>query len=390
LIWIIPDNEDIGSRISVISDPDLLVNCCEYNCDNYINRFGGKKIEGVYVLKHNMLNLYQLIRHFVVFDGNNLIDITPFEDSRTHNWFIPSKINYYNKYVQSLDLINKSKEQEVEIMYYIYCYINPLTKLPMYVGKGQKDRAYVHIKHAKKERKHKNNTRFLNKLESLLQEDKQPDIIFIAQNIEDENIAYDIEESFIKQYGRVGYDPDGILLNICEGSRPPNKKGKTYKEIYGDNAEEQRLKRHKLQQEAGGWFKGHKHTKEMKQKHSMRFSGKGNPRYGVKVRGTNTAKKISAATKGKKRPQMSYVIKLTNQNKNRVYEILFSELKAFCNIHGISVGTLQNQLYKRLSPSKYGKTAGWKIERKETEISSYQLGFVKQGVDDDTFTGFTL
>lgn len=87
---------------------------------------------------------------------------------------------------------------------------------------------------------------------------------------------------------------------------------------------------------------------------------------------------------------MSYLIKITNLNNNKVYEMLFSELKAFCNKRGISESTLQNQLYKNLKPSSRGKTAGWKIERKETEILSYQLGSVKQDVDEKSFKGFTL
>jgi hypothetical protein len=274
LIWYIPEvYNNIGSEVSVISDPDLIQNCCEYNCDSYISRFGGEKIEGVYVLKHNNLELYQLVRHFIVHDGKDYIDITPFDDLRDKNYFIPVKINTYNLFIQSLDNINNIMKQEIETMYYVYCYIDPTNDQPFYVGKGTQKRAYTHMYNPIDKAKNKNKTRFKNKLEKMKEEGVEPKIIFLAQNIQDEKIAYDIEESYIKQYGRKGYDENGVLLNICEGSRPPNHKGKTYKEIYGDKAEEQREKRHRLQLEAGGWFKGRKHSKETKQKYKEKSTG---------------------------------------------------------------------------------------------------------------------
>jgi hypothetical protein len=260
----------IGFEVPVFSDPDLEYNCCEYNCDSYIHRFGGEKIEGVYVLKHHILQLYQLVRHFIIYDGKEYIDITPFNDRRDKNYFIPVKINTYNLFVQFLDNINIGINQEAKKMYYVYCYIDPINEQPFYVGKGSKNRAYAHINISIE--KNKNKTRFQNKLQKMQKQGVDPKIIFLAQNIQDEQTAYEIEESFIKKYGRKGYD-GGILLNICEGSRPPNHKGKTYKEIYGDAAEEQRKKRHTLQLEAGGWFKDHKHSEETKRKYKETSTG---------------------------------------------------------------------------------------------------------------------
>jgi hypothetical protein len=43
-----------------------------------------------------------------------------------------------------------------------------------------------------------------------------------------------------------------------------------------------------LQLAAGGWFRGRNHSSESKKK----ISGKNNPRYGVVVKGTETAKKL--------------------------------------------------------------------------------------------------
>jgi hypothetical protein len=276
LIWHIPDLiKDIGFEVLVIPDPDFHENCCEYNCDIYVSKFGGEKIEGVYVLKHNHLNIFQLIKHFIIYDGEDYIDVTPFSDLREKNYFIPIKINCYNMFVQSLEFININK-QGSENMYYVYCYIDPTNDKPFYVGKGKQKRAYAHMYNIEK-RKKKNKTRFKNKIEKMKKEGIEPKIIFLAQNIQDENIAYEIEESFIKLYGRKGYDKGGILLNICEGSRPPSNKGKTYEEIYGERAKEQREKRHKLQLEAGGWFKNHRHSEKTKQKYKELNSGITNP-----------------------------------------------------------------------------------------------------------------
>ena len=277
MIWYIPETEEqIGFGVQVIPDPDLIPNCCEYNCDSYISKFGGDKIEGVYILKHNTLNIYQLVKHFIIYDGKDYIDITPFDDLRDYNYFVPIKINTHNLFVQSLENINNIINQETETMYYVYCYIDPTTNQPFYVGKGTQKRAYAHMYHPRDTSKNKNKTRFKNKLEKMKEEGIEPKIIFIAQNIQDEKIAYDIEENFIKQYGRKGYEENGILLNVCEGARPPSHKGRTYSEIYGERAEEQREKRHKLQLEAGGWFKGRKHSDETKLKYKQRSAGLSN------------------------------------------------------------------------------------------------------------------
>lgn len=264
MIWSIPEQFNVGFPVDVFSDPDLLPFCCEYNCDSYISRFGGEKIEGAYVLQHNFIDLYQLVRHFVVFDGKNYIDVTPFDDCRLFNWFVPVPINNYNLYVRTPVFINTTIKQETNFMYYVYCYVDPTSDQPFYVGKGKQDRAYSHLHSKKDASKPRNKTRFANKLRKMKEEGIEPKIIFLAQNIEDEKVAYEIEEAFIKQYGRKGYTEGGVLLNICESNKPPSHKGKSYDEIYGDRAEEQRKKRHDLQLEVGGWFKGRKHTEKAK------------------------------------------------------------------------------------------------------------------------------
>lgn len=275
MIWSIPSKfPEFFHEIPLIHYSNLycIQNCCEYNCDLYISWFGGQKVQGVYLLVHNNINLYQVVKHFVVFDGENYIDVTPFDDGRSKNVFAPIQINTHNLFFESPEYIYNIIKQETKVMYYVYCYIDPRNQTPFYVGKGKQKRAYAHMNLPRD--KNKNKTRFKNKLEKMKRDGIEPIIVFLAQNIQDENIAYQIEESYIKQYGRIGYDEGGVLLNICDGARPPNHKGKTYEDIYGkENAEEQRLKRHMLQIEAGGWFRGHKHSEQTKQKFREMYSG---------------------------------------------------------------------------------------------------------------------
>jgi hypothetical protein len=256
LIWEVPLDLSVGMAVSVYPDPDLYENCCEFNTQSYVSRFGGEIVEGVYVLRHSDLPVYQFVRHFIVKDGLDFIDVTPFADGRGHNWFIEKKISSYNIFKRGLnDEMNENND-----FYYVYCYLDPHTKSPFYVGKGKKDRAYTHLMNIRATNANKNKTRFKNKIEKLKREGMQPEIIFLAQNITDETIAYEIEEQFIRKYGRAGYDPAGILLNICENSRPPNHKGRSYSEIYGDAWKEQVEKRRLIQIERGGF--GPKHHRD--------------------------------------------------------------------------------------------------------------------------------
>lgn len=125
MIWDIPDNLDIGFEVNVISNPDFFEFCCEHNCDSYISQFGGTKISGVYVLKHNYLELYQLVKHYIIHDGNDYIDVTPFSDNRTTNWFIPLKIETFNLYVNSLENL-ENLSYNSDIYYTVYLYENDI------------------------------------------------------------------------------------------------------------------------------------------------------------------------------------------------------------------------------------------------------------------------
>lgn len=99
--------------------------------------------------------------------------------------------------------------------YYVYVYKDPLTLQPFYIGKGKGNRCYNHLKwkHTFK--------RVRDKITSLEKKGLAPQIDIVAGNLAEDK-AYEIEEMLILRYGRKGLDCDGILMNICIGSRPPN------------------------------------------------------------------------------------------------------------------------------------------------------------------------
>lgn len=105
-------------------------------------------------------------------------------------------------------------------MYYIYELRYPDTKIPFYVGKGKGRRASYHTMRNKKgfwtENRYKDNV-----IRQILQEGKEPSIEYVFQT-EFEDIAYNIEEEFIRKYGRRLFDENGILTNICDSGRPPH------------------------------------------------------------------------------------------------------------------------------------------------------------------------
>lgn len=146
-------------------------------------------------------------------------------------------------------------------MYYVYRYTDPTSNEVMYIGKGKGERAYDHLKPPTRGRQ----SRFKSKVEALKKAGTLPLIDIIVNDIQDEDEAYRIEEHYIRFYGRKGYEKHGTLLNTCESSKPPNHRGKSYQEIYGDDWREQIEKRRQTQLNAGG-FGPKQHTDATKEK----------------------------------------------------------------------------------------------------------------------------
>jgi hypothetical protein len=241
-------------------------------------------------------------------------------------------------------------------MYYVYELIDPRVNLPFYVGKGKDKRVYFHL--SEKSRAKSENKRKYNKIQKIRENGCEPEIK-IVKYFENENDAYDYEELLIEKYGRIRYDENGILTNICESSRPPKHKGKTYQEIYGDKWEEQIQKRMKTKEKRGNYGGVRKHTEETKKKISQKVAGKNNPSYGVPC---SEDRKISERAKerfagGFKSP--SSVTYLLTSPSGEKFEV-FGELKKFCSENKISYATMSAAIkYNRKGPRKNG----WSIEK---------------------------
>lgn len=239
-------------------------------------------------------------------------------------------------------------------MYYVYELIDTRVNLPFYVGKGKNNRVYFHL--SEKSRAKSDNERKYNKIQKMREEGYEPEIK-IVKYFENEEDSYLYEEELIKKYGRIRYDENGILTNICESSRPPALKGKTYQEIYGDRWEEEIEKRRKIQLERGG-FGPKKHSDETKKKISEKTSGKNNPRYGAE---------LSEETKNKIRNNRKPVCGINNPNSKtwklispqKQEYIIIGGLQGFCKTQNISFATMSAAIkYNRKGPRKNG----WSVE----------------------------
>lgn len=105
--------------------------------------------------------------------------------------------------------------------YYVYQYVDPQTNLPFYIGKGTKNRMYIHLKETYETTENKLKYAYIQGL-------KNKGIVPIIEKISDnmsEADAYTMETSLIARYGRIGIEPEGILTNRCEDSRPPIRLG---------------------------------------------------------------------------------------------------------------------------------------------------------------------
>lgn len=384
---------DFGRRLdcdwigAVLIEPDAAYEYdqCHNNVSIHTQIYGGTGCIGWYFVRG--FGTLQAIRHTVWKNSDTLIDVTPYRDGRDYIIFGSSRnqtkdYSISNCYFQSLD---KYLIQETENMYYVYQLEDPRTRIPFYIGKGTKGRAQTHLRNIPVTR----NVYKENKIASIRSAGLEPVVRYLAENIADEELAYNIEASLIRQYGRKGYDPEGILTNICEDSRPPNHQGRTYEQIYGtERAEEQRQKRALKQKERGGY--GPKcHTAETKKKISQRMAGENNPRFGVKVSGTDTAKKISLRRLGTKCYSRTSLLCVENHETDTKEFVYMNDLTDYCKENDRSYGTFLKQLYQNWPVSRRGLNKGLKI-RYATEQEKIEFDGIRQDVTENTFKGLSL
>ena len=239
--------------------------------------------------------------------------------------------------------------------------IDPRKNKPFYIGKGTGRRARTHLWDIPETR----NEYKENIIAAIRDKGMEPEIKYIFKDIVDESIAYDIEAALIKYYGRKGYEKDGILANICEDSRPPNHKGKTYEEIYGsiEKANEQRLLRSKIQKERGGY--GPKfHTFETKRKISEK--GKGRKLGPCSEERKQKIRENRTPVKGAKHYLSKHWILISPNGET--YEQI-GNLEGFCKSLNIPFNTIC-AAFKNDRIPKSGKAKGWKIVTKSKNDDS--------------------
>lgn len=147
-------------------------------------------------------------------------------------------------------------------MFYVYMLLDPRkNNQPFYVGKGTDNRWKDHLLETADTSINKRKFNTIQKIKTLGLDVK----VEFVQYFEDENQAYDFEEQLIAQYGRRGYDLDGILTNICENSRPPN-----WHQGPNASAINEKIRQTKLEQ-------GSSHSPETKAKISAKLKGKQKP-----------------------------------------------------------------------------------------------------------------
>lgn len=244
--------------------------------------------------------------------------------------------------------------QETEITYYVYILADPRKNdQPFYVGKGTGRRAITHLWEIPETR----NMHKENKITAIRAAGLEPKIIYVAENIIDEDIAYELEASLIKKYGRKGYNKGGILTNICEDSRPPNHKGKSYEEIYGskEKADQQRAFRSMLQKSRGGY--GPKiHSKETREKISAKGKGR--------ILGScpdERKSKIGAANSKYKGAANKKSYRWILTDPTGMDHITIGNLDEFCRSLGLALATMHKMLYHPEYRPRSGPAVGWKI-----------------------------
>lgn len=116
-------------------------------------------------------------------------------------------------------------------MYYVYCYKDPVTLVPFYIGKGKWSNQR-HLDHLKETLDKSSNRHKYYKIKSIINKGMYP-IIEIVQTNMDEDTAYRLEENLIRQYGKQK-DKTGTLTNICDKAHPPSPKGRVKTQAHRD------------------------------------------------------------------------------------------------------------------------------------------------------------
>lgn len=202
-----------------------------------------------------------------------------------------------------------------ENRYYVYHIINPITNRIFYVGKGTGNRYKQHLTD-KPEYAH--NKRLNGYIRNLIENKTPPIITKIAENLT-EDYAYELEESEIKKYGRVGFEENGILLNITDCGRSPSLRGENHPWWGRNHSDESKKKMSETKKElyAKGIIKtckGYKQTEEHKEKNRQSKLGRS--------QSTETIDKRVKTRKENNKPQTEYQKQKAREANQKTWRII--------------------------------------------------------------------
>lgn len=201
--------------------------------------------------------------------------------------------------------------------YYVYCLINPLNNQPFYIGKGSGDRAYIHAQFRDNNKNpHKDNT-----IRMIQSHGFEPLVEFLHENIECEELAYQLEDIEISRVGIAN------LTNICQGSKPPNRKG--MKQEFSDTHRQNLSRALKGKSKSVPvWNKGKtKETDERLRKMAQARSQVGNPHQIGRKASAQTIEKIRESLKGREVPEDQRK-KMSAAKKGKTWEEIFGPERA--------------------------------------------------------------
>lgn len=237
----------------------------------------------------------------------------------------------------------------MSIVYILKC---PKTHQIKYVGEGGINRPLDHIKKVKRGVP-TSNSRLTAWVKKLLDNNLEPLIEIVYSDISKKE-ALLIEEQLIKQYGRKGFEDNGILLNIAEKGLLYDKSGKNNP------------------------FYGKKHTKETREKMSLaKYGVVRGDKFKLKMReiaklrppmSKETREKISNKNRGRKNSPASRLKQSETKRANRKRKftaltpagehLFFTSVHEFAKVHGLP----PNSIYLQLKTGKQflrGALAGW-------------------------------
>ena len=238
-------------------------------------------------------------------------------------------------------------------MYYVYALMDLRDNLPFYIGKGLKANNR-HLDHFNETVASSGNRHKTYKIQHLRSIGVDIPVAILADDILDESIAYQIEASYIKQYGRVNIDQGGILTNICMDNRPPNHTGRkqslthtlnrvnSYRETCATVGKQKHSEAAKKKMSRPGElnpFFGKSHTVANKQAHSLRMTGNKN----------NSKEFVFTSPAG-------------------IESVVVGSFAKFCVDNNLTISTMEKVLQYNKLPSR-GKCTGWMVRHKNNRDS---------------------